>query len=101
MKTMWLFLALAAGTISPAVFASDDFSPEQIRELVNQGRILPLQTLLEKHAEQIQGRLLDLEVENEHGRIVYELEYLRDNGDVVELVIDAENGELLKSEVDR
>lgn len=101
MKIMWLFLVLAAGTISPVAFGGDDFNPEQIREMVRQGRILPLQTLLEKHSALTQGRLLDLEVESEHGRILYELEFLRENGVVVELVIDAENGELLKSEVER
>jgi uncharacterized membrane protein YkoI len=101
MKTAYLFPALVAGTISllaPA-FAGSDLSERQIRELVRQGRILPLERILERHREF--GRLLDLEVEAEHGMIIYELEMLGRDGRVRELEIDAANGDILKQKIER
>lgn len=101
MKTMWLFLALVAGTISSTVFASNDLSTGQIRELVRRGEILSLETILQKYRHSIRGRLLDLEVESEHGLIMYELEFLREDGHVVEFKIDAATGEILEQEIER
>ena len=44
--------------------------------------------------------MLDLEVEKEHGRIVYEMEFLREDGRVLELEIDARDGTLLEKEIE-
>lgn len=101
MKTMWLYLAWVVGTISSTGNASNDLSEGHIRELVKQGQILPLETILKKFENRVQGRLLDLEVENEHGQIVYELEFLRKDGYVHEIKIDAASGELIDEEIER
>ncbi|MBL4679115.1 MAG: hypothetical protein JKY88_00140 [Pseudomonadales bacterium] len=77
MKTMWLFLALVAGTISFNSVARSDFDHDQIRQLVDQGKILSLDAILKKYPQHNLGRLLDLEVECEHGLIIYELEFLQ------------------------
>ena len=98
MKTMWLYLALVAGTISATVFASNDITTSQIRELVKQGKILSLETILQNYRDRMQGRLLDLEVETEHGRIIYELEFLQEDGFVIEYKVDAATGSLLEEE---
>ena len=101
MKTMWLYLALVAGTISLQVQAGSELDTDQIRSLVQQGEILSLESILNKHSQFMTGRLLDLEVESEHGQIIYELEFLMPNGDVVELEIDAATGEILEQEIER
>ncbi len=98
MKMKWLFLAWAVGTISVNALAGDEFVTSQIRELVKQGKILSLDAILAKYPQDMAGRLLDLEVESEHGQVIYELEFLRQNGDVVEFVIDAASGEILEQE---
>lgn len=100
MKTMSLFLVLVAGTISYPAWSDNDFTAAQIREMVRQGKILPLTSLLEKYAPLAQGRLLDLEVEKKRGQIIYEMKFLRKNGDVLELKVNAETGELLKQEIE-
>ena len=101
MKIMYLYLGLVVGTISPAAFGDDDdFDAQQIRQMVSQGKILPLETILEKYKPLVEGKLLDLSVEYEHGKIVYELEFLKQNGNVVELVIDAKTGILLDQEIE-
>ena len=101
MKTLLLFLALAIGTISPSPAVADrEPDAETVREWVEAGKVLPLEELLARHRERIPGRLLDLEVEREHGRIVYELEVVDDQGQVYEIYLDAQTGEWLGQELE-
>ena len=99
MKTMWLFPALVAGTISSQLTASEELGQAKIRELVGEGEILPLETILARFPPQEYGKLLDLEVEREHGSVVYEFEFLLDDGRIIEIEVDAANGEILEQEI--
>ena len=100
MKTVLLSLVLVAGTISSLSWVRADNDYGDIRYLVKQGEILSLEEILSRYPEADYGRLLDLEVEREHGRIVYEMEFLRDDGRVLELEIDAKDGTLLEQEIE-
>lgn len=101
MKIMSIFLALVAGTINFGVRADDeDISPGQIRQMVENGEILSLAKIMSRYPEKTYGKLLDLEVEHEHGKLVYELEFLRADGRVIELEINAKDGQLLKQEIE-
>ena len=100
MKTMWLFPALVAGTISCQVTAGDELEQAEIRELVREGEILPLETILAQFPPKEYGKLLDLEVEREHGSVVYEFEFLRSDGRIIEIEVDASNARILKQEID-
>lgn len=99
--TLLRFLVLAVGTISPLLAAADpEFDAETVREWVEAGEVLPLEKLLARHRERIPGRLLDLEVEREHGRIVYKLEVVDKQGQVHEIYLDAQSGEWLGQELE-
>lgn len=101
MKILLLFLVLGVGTISSPLAAGDrEPDADTIREWVEAGKVLPLEELLERHRERIPGRLLDLEVEREHGRIVYELEVVDEQGQVHEIYLDAQTGEWLGQELE-
>jgi uncharacterized membrane protein YkoI len=100
MKIISLFLVLVAGTISAPTYADSDFSRSEILQLVKEGKILSLEIMLARYPEKEYGKLLDLEVEREHGKIIYEMEFLRDDGRVLEVNIDASNGQLLKQELE-
>ncbi|WP_221793239.1 PepSY domain-containing protein [Oceanobacter mangrovi] len=89
MKIPWIFLALAAGTINPAL-ANDEIDPATIRQWVEQGRILPIDTILSSPA--IRGRILDAEVEWEDDHLVYEVKLLRGDGHRCKVYLDAETG---------
>jgi uncharacterized membrane protein YkoI len=41
-----------------------------------------------------------VELEKEHGRYIYEIEVLDNDGKVWEMEVDAENGEILKTELE-
>ena len=100
MKMMFLLPALVAGTISFHVGASEDISQAEIRDLVGSGEILPLETILEEFPPNEYGKLLDLEVEREHGIIIYEFEFLRSDGLVLKVEVDARNGSILEQEIE-
>ena len=94
----WLFIAVAmlSGTLllqgwSPAG-ASDDH--EEVRDLRNKGEIIPLSILI-KNAELENMKILEVELEREHGQMVYELEILDAEGRVHERYYNAVTGEPL------
>ncbi len=105
MKIRSVFLALAVGMTSPLAtvwwLSSASASPldqDDVVPLVEQGKVLPLEQILKTHQPQLQGRLIDLELEYEHGRWVYELEIIDSNGVVREYLIDANTNEWLGDE---
>lgn len=101
MKRMLPYLALAIGTVSPALVVADrEPNADTIRHWVETGKVLPLEDLLTRHRAKIPGRLLDIEVEQEHGRIVYELEVVDDRGHVYKYYLDAQSGKWLGQELD-
>lgn len=77
----------------------DDLS-EQVLQLVKEGKVLSLETIMEKYKSRLQGRLLDVEVEQKKGQIIYELEIMRDDSIVYEIKIDAQTGEWLEEEAE-
>lgn len=90
------FLAhfLLLGVLSAFVLADEDH--EQARRLKEAGEILPLQQIIKKAKSIQQGRVIDVEFENEDGLYVYEVEMLDSAGEVWELYFDAATGELVK-----
>jgi len=69
-------------------------------ELLDAGKVLPLSAIRKRYTEKLKGRLLDVEIEEEGGRIIYELEILQADSIVYEIKIDAQNGEWLSEEVE-
>lgn len=101
MTITFRYLVMALGMISSIASRADEpLAHADIRRLVETGEVLPLSDILEKHQTRIHGRILDLEVEHEHGRIVYEIEFMGDDGVIHEAYIDASNGDWLKEEIE-
>ena len=55
---------------------------------------------MDKREQEFPGKLLEVELEQEMGRWVYEFEILDDEGIVWELYYDAGTGELVKRELE-
>lgn len=87
--TMALMLVLYS--LLPAI-ASDDH--DQVRELKNQGEILALSELISK-AGLKNLKILEAELEREHGKLIYEVEFLDPEGRVFEQYFDAITGEAI------
>jgi uncharacterized membrane protein YkoI len=77
-----------------------DESQLEARQLAEEGKILSLQEILQ-HIDQNQpGQILEVELERERGRVIYEIELLDPQGTVWELKVDAASGELLERELE-
>ncbi|HRF43829.1 MAG TPA: peptidase [Candidatus Competibacteraceae bacterium] len=79
--------------VTGSVMAGRDH--DEIRRLHGAGQILSLETIIANHRHwHPGGRLLEAELESEHGRYVYDLKFLDDDGVVREFEYDARTGEL-------
>lgn len=78
-------------------FADDH---DEAYELLRSGEILPLEKILEISREQVQGRVLEVELEQEDELLIYELEVLDKQGVVWEIKVDAVTGVIIKQEQD-
>lgn len=78
--------------------AGDD--AQKARALSQRGDILPLERIAGHVRAARPGKLIDIELEQKHGRWIYEAEVLDDAGRVWELKLDARTGSVLKMELD-
>ncbi|WP_066258611.1 PepSY domain-containing protein [Hydrogenophaga flava] len=87
-------LVLAA-TLSAGAQARDRGDHERAREAVVAGQILPLRTVLERLEREQAGQVLEIELEPEGGRWIYEVKLLQPGGQLLKLEVDAGTGEVL------
>ncbi len=98
-RMVWrsLFNALTlCALVVPGGALCADVDHREAQRLRESGRILPLETIVQRAQALHPGKLLDIELEREDGRYVYELELLDERGVVWELEYDAATGTLLQ-----
>lgn len=84
-----------------ANLSARDLSHDEAQRMLREGRILPLEHMLQLARERYPGAaLLEVELEEEDGILVYEIELITQGGVVRELELDARDGRVLKDEVD-
>lgn len=69
--------------------------PERAAAERGRGRIVPLEQLLQSLAQQLPGRAVGVELEEDDGRMVYELKWLLPDGRRLEIEVDAGSGRWL------
>jgi uncharacterized membrane protein YkoI len=106
---LWLLLPLAAlltqgpGTAPLPAIADDrggEHDHERARRAVERGEILPLDTVLTAVRATIAGEIVDIELEREHGRWIYEVKVIDRAGRLVEVYADAATATVVKIEDD-
>jgi len=97
MKKHWALLLLAA-SLWPHVsaVADGDHDHHRARRALEAGEILPLQTLLERVAQDFSGQVIEVELEHKDTLWVYELKLLQQDGMLLKLKLNARDGSLLK-----
>jgi len=80
---------LLIGLAQPSAWGSDNRDHERARAAVEAGQVLPLPTLLERLRRTHPGQVLELELERDDGRWVYEIKLLQANGLLLKLDVDA------------
>lgn len=88
------FLAAVLALSFPA--RADEADHDRARRALEEGRILPLGQILARAEAAYPGQLIEAELEDEHGRLVYELKLLAKDGRLLKLYYDAASGEVLK-----
>jgi uncharacterized membrane protein YkoI len=99
-RLMWVavvFSLAAAGWSGQTRAKQDQHEARRLRET---GQILPAERIVERAKAAHPGKLLDMELDRDNGRYVYELELLDEHGVVWELKYDAATGALLEREED-
>jgi|UPI00037CDB9C uncharacterized membrane protein YkoI len=95
---MWLFISSAQAT-EAASPVSDPYSDlEYVQQLSESGAIMSMQLLLQHAAPHIHGRIIETALEHEHGRLLYEVEYLDESGVTHEVYFDARRGTLISAQ---
>ncbi len=98
MKKRPLALMLSIALCVLPVHADDDH--EVARRAVERGELLPLAKILAATEREFPGRVLEVELEEEDGRYLYEIEVLLKDGRVIELTYDGKTGQLLETEIE-
>lgn len=84
---------LLALTGAPALADSDQ---DRARAAVQAGKVLPLRTLLERLERTHPGQVLEVEIEQDNGRWIYEIKLLQPGGRLLRLELDAATAEVLR-----
>ncbi|MFQ3789262.1 PepSY domain-containing protein [Halomonas sp. A29] len=91
-----LLLSALLGLMAIHVLADDHW--RDLHDAVRSGRLVALPEILDWLEARYEGRVLEVELERDDGRLIYEIEMLGPQGQVVEFEFDAESGELIGME---
>ncbi len=93
-----LVVVAVVGLLSVPALAhgGDEIDYKVARELRKAGKIVAVEALLEDARRRRTGTLLEIELEREDGRYLYEIEILDDEGVVFEYYYDAQTGQFIK-----
>ncbi|TNC48619.1 peptidase [Rubellimicrobium rubrum] len=86
--------------LAPTVPSADTHDADLARAAVERGEILPLSAILPDLEARWGGQVLDVEIDEEAGLRVYELEILTADGRLLEVEVNAVTGELIDVEAE-
>lgn len=92
LSTLVVLIGVGAGAL-----AGDDHDHDRAREALRAGRVLPLEEIVAQVRRDFPGGILDVEFEDEHGRLIYEIKTITSDGRVLKLKYDATTGLLLEA----
>lgn len=93
---LFIALLLLGALSAPLVSAAhDEHDHDRARAAAQAGEILPLPTILDKVAKAYPGQVLEVELDHEEGRWIYEIKLLQSGGALLKLDVDAHIGEVL------
>jgi uncharacterized membrane protein YkoI len=98
MKPRLIAIGVLLAGLGAAALADD--SHLEARRLAREGQILTLQQILGRIGKIQPGQILEVELEREHARLIYEIELLDKQGTVWEFKLDAVSGEILERELE-
>ncbi|MGP9804112.1 PepSY domain-containing protein [Paracoccus sp. NSM] len=82
----------------PPLQTEDGLDAAFARAAVRDGRILPLEQILDILRDTAEGEIIEIQLELEEGLLVYEFDLIGPDGHVFEVEIDAATGRVLEIE---
>lgn len=83
-----------------AVRADDGDDARRARRALLAGEALPLMQILKIATRRVPGEVVKVELDSEHGKLVYEIKILAEDGRLRELKLAARDGRILEIEND-
>ena len=77
-----------------------DVDIDEIRDLRRSGQLVSLESLIVQVRNDYPGEIIEIELDDEDGQYIYEVEVIGENGSEIELEINASTGEVLKTDID-
>lgn len=105
MRPLIIALVLASAFAAPPALAdkgghgNDDDRP-RVENAHENAEIMPIEKLLALLGEKIGGEIVEIEIDDDDGRVVYEIYYLDTAGRRHEIKVDASSGAILQREAD-
>ncbi len=88
-------LALSLSCLAlPAATRADDH--RGLREALERNELVSFRSIIDWIESQFVGRIVEVEMEDDDGELIYEVDLLTPHGDMLEFEFDARTGELLK-----
>ena len=94
MKSIYYIGALIFALVSMSAI-SDDNDSRKVRKLVQENEIVSLESLMPAIRSHGDWKLLEIELEEEDNKLIYEVELLDKEGRVYEIQYDARTGQEL------
>ena len=95
----WLLIPFLVLAMAPPALADDD-DHDRARAAVARGDILPLSRILDIAKRDTPGRVIDVDLDEDDGRYIYEIEIIDGRGRMVEMKLDAASGRIIERDID-
>ncbi|WP_245752960.1 PepSY domain-containing protein [Methylophaga sulfidovorans] len=96
--SIFRYILVSVSALLAVSLVQADESASVARQLLKEGKIMPLQEILTKAKAIKPGQVIETDLEKDDGRYIYELEILDEQGQVWELELDAQTGEFVELE---
>ena len=90
-----LAVLCVAALPAPAA-ARGDHDHDRARQALEAGQVLPLRAVLERLEREVPGQVLEVELEQEGGRWIYEIKLITPAGQLTKVKLDARTAEVLR-----
>lgn len=93
-------LLVQAPALQSSALAQEDPEPdhELAREALRRKEILPLDQVLNAIRDRVPGEIVEIELEREQDRWIYEVEIIDESGRMRDVLVDARNAEIIGTE---
>ena len=88
-------LAMTVMILAVAPAAAGDDDHDRAHPALERGEVLPLRTILDRVERDYPGKVVEVELEREHERWIYEIRVLQSGGALLKLEVDGRDGMVL------